>query len=293
MRKAFVLAILAAILGVAALLHRGAGWPPALALAAAVLLELGVHILILGTGFALSRRVASPIPPERARRGDLVRAFWGELKVSIWAFYWAMPFRAGFAAPRPAVATATPVLLLHGYLCNRGLWRPLMRWLAARGHPVEAIDLLPLFAGLEHYGPRVAEAVDALCRRSGAPQAILVCHSMGGLVARQYLQAHGAGRVLRVVTLGTPHHGTHHARLGLGANARQMRHGGPWLGDFAASEDAALRERFVTFMSYHDNIVAPQESAVLPGARVERFTGLGHMQLATEPRVWKRLERYL
>jgi pimeloyl-ACP methyl ester carboxylesterase len=37
----------------------------------------------------------------------------------------------------------------------------------------------------------------------------LVAHSFGGLVARAYFQKHGAGRVDRLVTFGTPHKGLH------------------------------------------------------------------------------------
>jgi pimeloyl-ACP methyl ester carboxylesterase len=37
---------------------------------------------------------------------------------------------------------------------------------------------------------------------------------MGGLVARAYLARHGAGRVAKLVTMGSPHHGTSLARLG-------------------------------------------------------------------------------
>ncbi|MEC4621908.1 alpha/beta fold hydrolase, partial [Bacillus paranthracis] len=42
----------------------------------------------------------------------------------------------------------------------------------------------------------------------------LVCHSMGGLVARAYLAANSeqSQNVTKVITLGTPHKGSHIAR---------------------------------------------------------------------------------
>ena len=69
---------------------------------------------------------------------------------------------------------------------------------------------------------------------------MIVAHSMGGLVARAYLRRHGGAQVARVITLGTPHHGTALANLAPGSNARQMsRPGGQpnaWLAQLAASE---------------------------------------------------------
>ena len=91
---------------------------------------------------------------------------------------------------------------------------------------------------------------------------------MGGLAARAWLRndPHALARAARLITLGTPHHGTVLANLGVGANARQMRcsqAGEPsaWLRALAAGESAAARARMVSIWTYHDNIVAPQHPA--------------------------------
>ena len=45
----------------------------------------------------------------------------------------------------------------------------------------------------------------------------IIGHSMGGLIARQYIQFHGGDeRVKSLITLGTPHHGTPLATVGIG-----------------------------------------------------------------------------
>lgn len=50
--------------------------------------------------------------------------------------------------------------------------------------------------------------IDQARERSGAAQVVLVAHSMGGLVARSYLQSSGyRNDVARLITLGTPHRG--------------------------------------------------------------------------------------
>lgn len=51
--------------------------------------------------------------------------------------------------------------------------------------------------------------IDRAKQRSGAATVALVCHSMGGLVARSYIQSRAyAGDVAEVITLGTPHRGS-------------------------------------------------------------------------------------
>jgi triacylglycerol esterase/lipase EstA (alpha/beta hydrolase family) len=101
------------------------------------------------------------------------------------------------------------------------------------------------------------------------------------------------GRVERVITLGTPHHGTSLARFGIGRNARQMHHAGDaaqpdetaWLHTLASGEDAALRARITSIYTHHDNIIAPQTSSLLPGARNIEFGGIGHVALGRNRRI--------
>ncbi|HYN89074.1 MAG TPA: alpha/beta fold hydrolase, partial [Ardenticatenaceae bacterium] len=51
--------------------------------------------------------------------------------------------------------------------------------------------------------------LDRALKRSGRDKVILVAHSMGGLVARAYVQSRDyRGDVAQVITLGTPHRGT-------------------------------------------------------------------------------------
>jgi triacylglycerol esterase/lipase EstA (alpha/beta hydrolase family) len=91
--------------------------------------------------------------------------------------------------------------------------------------------------------------------------------------------------VARVITLGTPHHGTALARFGLGQNAFQMRDDSAWLRALASNEDAAVRALVTSVYTHHDNIVSPQESSRLEGARNLEFGGVGHVALGSNPRV--------
>jgi triacylglycerol esterase/lipase EstA (alpha/beta hydrolase family) len=116
---------------------------------------------------------------------------------------------------------------------------------------------------------------------AGGSPPVLVAHSMGGLAVRAWLTTSGAdSRVHRVITLGTPHHGTWLARFGRTTNARQMRIGSPWLISLAQREPAARYAKFTCCYSHCDNIVFPASTATLPGARNLHVPGTAHVHLA-------------
>jgi triacylglycerol esterase/lipase EstA (alpha/beta hydrolase family) len=178
-----------------------------------------------------------------------------------------------------------PVLLLHGYGCNSGYWAHLMPLLDAARISHASVDLEPVAGDIDGYVPLVECAVRDLQSATGAPKVAIVAHSMGGLVARAWMRAHGRSAVARVITLGTPHHGTALARFGLGRNAFQMRDNSDWLRALAAGEDGATRALVTSLYTHHDNIVSPRESGRLEGARNLEFGGIGHVALGSNPRV--------
>ncbi len=257
-----------------------------LAAALGIAAPIGAHAGIIAIDFAITSVGGSPTPAgHRLGASRAVALYVHEFVDSVRTFQFAQPLLAGRPLPgtgprRWAPGDPLPVLLIHGYFCNRQVWRPMARALWARGHAVDAVDLEPVFGSIDDYVPRIAAAVDALLARTGAPAAQLLCHSMGGLAARAYLSARGRGRVARVVTLGSPHRGTFLARLGHGENTRQMRPGSDWLAALAAREDEPTAALFCVILSHHDNIVAPQAGQTLSGARTIELSGLGHITLA-------------
>ncbi len=60
---------------------------------------------------------------------------------------------------------------------------------------------------IETYAIRLKQAIDNLKAETGQPKVVLVAHSMGGLVARSYLDIFGSDSVAGLVMIGTPNHG--------------------------------------------------------------------------------------
>jgi triacylglycerol esterase/lipase EstA (alpha/beta hydrolase family) len=113
---------------------------------------------------------------------------------------------------------------------------------------------------------------------------------MGGLGCRAYLTRHGGGRVARLVTLCSPHHGTALAPLGSGENARQMRIGSAFLMDLERRENGAAAVPTLCVYSCHDNLVAPYDSASLEWARNVAIAGRGHFEILGDEALFAAVE---
>lgn len=111
-------------------------------------------------------------------------------------------------AARPARADRAPVLFVHGYFAQAGVWHEWLDFFAGRGVPAYAVNLRGRAgsgdAGTALGGTSIgdfAEDVERVARHLGAPA--IVGHSMGGLVT-QLAASHGAARAAVLVAPAPP-----------------------------------------------------------------------------------------
>ena len=57
------------------------------------------------------------------------------------------------------------------------------------------------------YADRISKTIETLKSYTGKNKVILIAHSMGGLVAREYISKYGSQNVDTLITIGTPNHG--------------------------------------------------------------------------------------
>lgn len=250
--------------------------------------------LVLAFEFLLMAVLHTDDPTPRAGVLTLIAAWWTECVVALWVFGWQQPFREHAQADVPGRPGVRGIVFVHGYLCNRAIWNPWLAHCARLGVPCVAVSLEPVFSELASYAAQVERAITQLERQTGlAP--VLVCHSMGGLVARAWMAAvPGAdARVHRTITIGSPHGGTWLARLSRTVNAHHMRPANDWLRGLAANEPAGRYEHFTCFFGHADNIVFPPRSATLPGADNRHLAATPHVAMAFHPAVMAEVLRWL
>ncbi len=97
---------------------------------------------------------------------QLLRAWWGEVRAAPRVFCWRQPFRSRrWPDHLPAAAQGRRgLLLVHGFLCNRGVWNPWLQRLRAQGVPFVAVNLEPVFGSIDDYVAILERAVQQLER---------------------------------------------------------------------------------------------------------------------------------
>lgn len=184
-----------------------------------------------------------------------------------------------------------PVVLLHGFIDNRSVFVLLRRSLAQHGRrQVESLNYSPLTCDIRTAAELLGRHIEEICERTGSKEVDIVGHSLGGLIARYYVQRLGGDlRVRTLVTLGTPHSGTAVVPL---ANAhpivRQMRPGSPVIEELTRPAPGC-RTHFVSFWSDLDHLMEPLETACIDHpdliAQNVQVSGIGHLALPVHPAI--------
>ncbi|MGB8020795.1 MAG: alpha/beta fold hydrolase [Candidatus Nanopelagicales bacterium] len=187
-------------------------------------------------------------------------------------------------------AAGTPIILIHGVVDNRSVFTVLKRGLRRRGFGrIITLNYSPLTDDVRVVAGRLGALVEAVCAETGYERVHVIGHSMGGLVARYYVQRMGGDtRVHTLVTLGTPHVGTAPAHLFPHPVARQMRTGSDITSELAAPAPGCST-RFVAIWSDLDQMIIPKENARIEhadlNARNVLVKSVGHNSLPVDGRV--------
>lgn len=266
---------------------------PLIAFGGALVVALG-YTVVLAVECVLGAWMHGDDPTSRPSLRQRVVAWFGECVVACQVFGWRQPFRADVHPDLPGRAGARGIVFVHGYVCNRGLWNPWLARCTQQRRPFVAVNLEPVFSDLDVYIPQLEAAIATLEHETGL-KPLLVCHSMGGLVARAWLAStpDAAARIHHVVTIGTPHRGTWLARLSRTVNALHMRQASGWLQRLAAREPAEHARQFTCFYGHADNIVFPPLAATLAHADNRHLPAIAHVAMAFHPDVVREVERRL
>jgi pimeloyl-ACP methyl ester carboxylesterase len=184
----------------------------------------------------------------------------------------------------------TPILLVHGMMDNAGVFTVLRSRLRRRGfETTTTVNYSPLTNDVRSAARGLAAEVEALVATSGYEKIHVVAHSLGGLIARYYVQRLGGDeRVHTLVTLGTPHAGSLHAHLLPVELCRQLRPGSELMAELRLPAPGCAT-RFVAFWSDADQVIVPHVNARLEHPDLwlhnVRIRDTGHLSLPRLGRV--------
>jgi pimeloyl-ACP methyl ester carboxylesterase len=191
--------------------------------------------------------------------------------------------KASGAADRRSPA-ALPVVLVHGWIHNRSAFLGMSRAFKRAGVDyVHGFNYNPLLHDIPEIATMLAAEVERVLTATGAPRCTVVGHSLGGLVARYYVQRMGGeDTVDTVVTMGTPHRGTYTAYLSPDPCAVQMRPRSSLLREL----EETARPSSVRWLAYYSDLdvsVLPAVNAKLVhpalGATNVKIGDTGHLSL--------------
>lgn len=186
----------------------------------------------------------------------------------------------------------TPVVLVAGYLENSGTMRVLGRRLRARGFRIVHVDLPNTLRRIEKNAASLRETLDEVRRQTGAEAVALVGHSMGGVIGRTLVQQDPPAHLRVVVTLGSPHRGTHVARFGPGPSARDMTPGSDHMRRYPPGRPGPVPVH--TLVASQEDITSPAWAAVLgEGEDLLLDAPAGHVGPLFLSRVADQVERWL
>ncbi|MEU6082213.1 alpha/beta fold hydrolase [Streptomyces sp. NPDC047108] len=255
---------------------------PSAAFIKATALDLAIlagHAVLYPTGVIQETPPAVPTPTQPAGPDDTPGAGPSEAAT---AHTPETPLLPADGSPR---AARVPVLLLHGFIDNRSVFVLLRRSLRQHGWDhVEALNYSPLSCDIRAAASLLGKHIEEVCERTGHTKVDVVGHSLGGLIARYYVQRLGGDvRIRTLVTLGTPHAGTRAVPL-LSAHpiVRQMRPDSDVIEELAQPA-AGCTTHFVSFWSDLDQLMAPLETAQVQHpdliAQNVQVSGIGHLAL--------------
>lgn len=135
--------------------------------------------------------------------------------------------------------------------------------------------------------------IEEICQRCQVETVSIVAYSMGGLIARYYLQRlAGWRRINKIVAVATPFNGTLMAYLALPTKAaRQILPGSAFLRHLSHNQEHL--DKIVSIRARQDQIIKPKVSSVLPGSKNLEVPVVGHVTVMKATETWAIIKKEL
>lgn len=179
-----------------------------------------------------------------------------------------------------------PVLLVHGVFHNWTAFAYLSGSLYLNGwRHLHEINLLTSVHSIPTMAEQVGKMINRLRARYGVDEVDIVGHSLGGIVARYFVQELGGDGVVRhLVTLGTPHQGVHLSRYSPLPHLKDLSPESPVLRRLNRLPPPS-RTQGTAIAGSLDLFTQPNGAGFWRGVRNVELAGVGHAGLLFSRRV--------
>ncbi len=194
----------------------------------------------------------------------------------------------------PVSEEKPPILLIHGYMMRGWTLMYLKKRLQKDGwNNVYSWNYIPPFKEIPYYAGQLENKISDILKETSQSKIILICHSMGGLLARYYIShLKGKSYVEKLITIGTPHKGTQLWSFTHSPCGTDMRPGSNFLKKLGLIP-ATIKT--LSIFSSFDEIVLPYQNSCLKGKNIlnKEFDNLGHMRLVFSAQVYEEVQSFL
>ena len=195
--------------------------------------------------------------------------------------------------PRPTKPT---ILFVHGWNSSGGVWNTMVGRFKRDGWQSTQLATFSYNTSVSNATTAtiIAAKVDSITAANGVAQVAIITHSMGALSARYYVRnLQGAAKVSALVTLGGTNHGTQTAIFCFQVSCQEMIPGSAFLTALNADDETWGTPRYATWWSPCDEVINPDNSALLDGALNNQTACINHSQLHEDATVYARVRDWV
>ncbi|MGB7685631.1 MAG: lipase [Solirubrobacterales bacterium] len=202
------------------------------------------------------------------------------------------------AAAAPASSFAVdPILFVHGWSSSASTWNTMKARFEKDGYPASHLSAYSYNTSQSNKvsaEKEVKPRVEALLKATGATKVDIIAHSMGSLNSRWYVKfLGGESTVDEWVSLGGPNHGTNFAFFCFSTACVEMRPGSTFLNTLNAGDETPGAVNYGTWWSPCDEIINPDSSVPLTGAKNTETACISHSALTTNETVYNQVREFV
>lgn len=185
-----------------------------------------------------------------------------------------------------------PIILVHGYMMRGLVMYPIKRRLNKDGYKnVYLFTYSPPWLNIDDFSRQLRDKIEFVKKERGIEKVDLICHSMGGLVALNYINnLDGVKNVNRLITLGTPFGGSKLWSFSIGRCGKEMKPVSEFLKKLSVPTAGVKTTAIYTTF---DEMVIPYEYSKLVGANNIGMNYIGHVGLLFDSKVYKNVRESL